>query len=147
MRKLHRVLGTSRRHRAQRIDVAEHVGERHESPDHRCVAAHLLIANLTAPRVDVADDATDELARRYDFDVHDRLEQLDAGLLAAFLHRRTRRDFEGDGGRVHFVERAVVKIDLHVDHREADQDAVIPDRLNTLLDAGDVFLRDRTADD
>ena len=58
-----------------------------------------------------------------------------------------RGDLEGDRRRVHLVERAVEQRHLDVDHREADQHAVVPDRLDALFDAGNVFLRHRAADD
>ena len=52
---------------------------------------------------------TDEITRRHDLDVHHRLEDLDAALLNTLAHRRAGGDFEGDGRRVDFVERAVVQ--------------------------------------
>ncbi len=99
------------------------------------------VADLAATRVDVADDGADEIARRHHLDVHDRLEDLHAALFATFLHGCAGGDFERDRRRVDFVERAVVQRDLHVDQREADQNAVVPDRLDALFDARDVFVR------
>src|SRR5215213_5971673 len=53
VRELHRVHGAPLAHRPQLADVTEHVGERHEGTDDSGVAAHLLVADLTAPAVDV----------------------------------------------------------------------------------------------
>jgi len=45
------------------------------------------------------------------------------------------------------VERAIEQRGLEVDHREAGENAGAHDRINALLDAGDIFLRHRAADD
>ena len=74
------------------------------------VAAHVLVADLAAAAVEVADDAADEVLRRHHFDIHDRLEQLTPRLLAAFSHRSSRSDFEGERRRVDFVEGAVISV-------------------------------------
>ena len=50
VRELHRVLRASLRERAQLVDVAEHVGERHESLDDLRVAAAVGALDLAAPR-------------------------------------------------------------------------------------------------
>ena len=42
---------------------------------------------------------------------------------------------------------AVDQRDLDVDHREAGENARAHDRVEALFDAGDVFLRNRAADD
>ena len=60
---------------------------------------------------------------------------------------RARGDFEGQD-RVDVVERAVDQRRLHVDDREAGEACPkTRDRLDALVDAGDVFLRHRAADD
>src|SRR5688500_16074618 len=71
---LHRVRRTPLAHGPQLTDVAEHVGQRHVGAHHGGVAAHLLIADLAAAAVDIADDVADEVARRHHLDIHHRLE-------------------------------------------------------------------------
>jgi hypothetical protein len=61
--------------------------------------------------------------------------------------RRPGGDLEGERRRVHLVEGAVDELHLEVDHREAGDDARAHDRQEALLDARDVLLRDRAADD
>src|SRR5262249_53907548 len=90
---------------------------------------------------------TDEVGGRDDLDVHDRLEQLDAGLFATLLHGCAGRDLEGDGRRVDLVEGSVEQGHLGVDERESDQHAGVPYAAYTLFDAGAVFLGPRAADD
>ena len=75
MIELHREGGASLAHRAQVIDVAEHVGERHHRVDDVGVAAHVLALDLAAPRVEVADDGAGVVLRRHHLDLHDRLQQ------------------------------------------------------------------------
>jgi hypothetical protein len=65
----------------------------------------------------------------------------------SFAERGARRDFEGQHRGVDVVVGAVDQRDLDVDHREAGERTRVHDRLDALLDARDVFLRHRTADD
>ena len=73
---LHAVLRATLGHRAQRVDVTEHVGERHHRGDDLRIAAAVRALHLAAPRIQIADDAAQEIVRRHHFDLHDRLEQL-----------------------------------------------------------------------
>jgi hypothetical protein len=57
------------------------------------------------------------------------------------------RDFEGQDGRVDIVEGTVDQRGLEVGDRIAGQQAAFLGRFEALLDARDVFLRHRTADD
>src|ERR1700674_1272060 len=49
---LHGEGGAPLTHGAQRVDVTEHVGERHHCVDDIGVAAHILTLHLAAPRVE-----------------------------------------------------------------------------------------------
>ena len=86
MVELHRELRAARRHRAQRVDVAEHVGQRHEGVDRNGVAARFLPRHLAPTRSQVADDVAGVFFRRDHFDLHHRFQQLCAGLFEAFAH-------------------------------------------------------------
>src|SRR3546814_11929550 len=59
--------------------------------------------DLPATRVQIADDVAEILLGADDLDLHDRLEQLDAGLLSRFTHRTTRADFERQRRRIDVV--------------------------------------------
>jgi hypothetical protein len=61
--------------------------------------------------------------------------------------KAARGDLERQHRGVDVVEGAVHQGGLEVDHREAGQEAVVLGGLQTLLDAGDVLLRHRAADD
>ena len=147
MVELHRELRTARGHRAQGVDVAEHVGERHEGVDHVGIATRILALNHAPTRGQVADDAAGIFFRRHDFDLHDRLEQLGASLAQTFTHTHPRCDFEGKNARVDIVELAVDERHLEVDHGEAGKRTGVHDRLDALFDARDVFLRNGTTND
>src|SRR5581483_10880260 len=134
-------------HRAELVDVAEHVGERHHRVDDLRVAARIGAGDLAAPRVDVADHRAKILLRRHHLDLHDRLEQHRARLLQRVAEGLPRADLEGERRRIDIVIGAVDQGDAYVDHREADQHARGQNRLQALLDAGDVLLRHRATDD
>jgi hypothetical protein len=102
--------------------------------------------HLAAPAVQVADDVAHVFLRRHHLDLHDRLEQLGAGLLEALAHRRARRDLEGQHRRVDVVIGAVDQRDLEVDHREAGQRAV-SDRLMPFSTPGMYSFGTDAADD
>src|SRR5262249_30879751 len=72
--------------------------------------------------------------------------QLYPRALGALLHRRARRDLEGDRTAIDLMEIAVIEGDLGVDHREADQNAGIPHALDALLDGGNEVPRHAAAD-
>src|SRR5690606_33077849 len=83
----------------------------------------------------------------HDLDIHDRLEELHARLLRAFAEGRARGDFERHHARVDVVIGTIDQGRLEVDHREAGERTAVLHALDTLLNARDVFLRHRTADD
>src|SRR5262249_27045990 len=125
----------------------EHVGERHVGAHDRGVAAHLLGPDLATPAVDVADDVANEIAGRHHLHVHDRLEQLHAGLDHPFTHGAAGRNLEGNGGGVDLVVGAVEQRHLHVDHGEADQHTAVPYGGDALFNTRNVLLRHHAADD
>src|SRR6476620_10234317 len=143
---LHGELRPALTHRAERVHVTEHVGERHHGADHSGVAARLLTAHLAAPAGEIADDAADILFRCHRLDLHDRLEQLWARFQRAFPKGRTGRDLKRHDGRIDIVIGAVDEAHLHVEDREAGKHAGIDDALHALLHAWDVLLRHITAD-
>ena len=87
VRGLHRVLTTSLRAGTEVGGIAEHLGEGNERIDLLRAGAGLEALDLTAAAVEVADDITHILVGDNDADLHDRLEQRGAGLLAGFLER------------------------------------------------------------
>src|SRR5690606_3210659 len=65
-------------------------------------------------------------------------------LFQTFTHCGTSGDFEGQNRRVDVVEGTVNQRNLEVDNREASERNRVHDRLDALLDAGAVFLRNST---
>src|SRR6476620_1026371 len=143
---LHGELRPALAHRAERVHVAEHVGERDQGADHRGIAAGLLTTHLAAPAGQVADDAADIVLRRHRLDLHDRLEQLGTGFQRAFAEGGAGRDRERHDARIDVVIGAVDEADLDVEDREAREHSGIDDALHALLYARDVFLRHIAAD-
>src|SRR6476620_8773921 len=80
---LHGELRPALSHRAERVHVTEHIGERHHGADHSGIAAGLLATPLATPAGQIADDAADIFLRRHRLDLHDGLEQLGRGLESA----------------------------------------------------------------
>src|SRR6056297_2093864 len=147
MVELHRELRPAGTGGAKVADVAEHVRERHHGTYDVRVSARVLTLYLTAPGGEVADDVAGEFLGRHDLDLHDRLQKLRAGPLQPFAHAHPSGDLEGENRRVDVVELAVDERDLEIDHREPGERTRIHDRLDALLDAGDVVLRHGTTDD
>src|SRR5262245_4512015 len=143
---LHGELRPALAHRAERVHVAEHVGERDHGADHRGIAARLLAAHLAAPAGQVADNAADIFLRRNRLDLHDRLEQLGARFQRALAEGGAGRDLKRHNARIDIVIGTVDKADLDVEDGEAREYAGIDDALHPLLHARDVFLRHVAAD-
>src|SRR5690606_30616580 len=85
--------------------------------------------------------------RRYDLDLHDRLEQLSTGLLSTLTERCTGRDLKRENRGVNVVVGTVDERRFYAEHREACERTGRQNALDTLLNAGDVFLRNRTTND
>src|SRR5438552_1160352 len=69
---LHRVVGAALRQGAELCRVAEHLRQGDARRDHLEVEARLHVVDLSAPRVEVADDVAHELLGRDDLDRHHR---------------------------------------------------------------------------
>src|SRR5262249_39915105 len=88
----------------------------------------------------------EELVRRADLDLHDRLEHHGVGRVHALAHAFDRGHSERHFRRVHRVERPVDERDLEVDDRVAANGATLDRVAYTLLRRADVFLRHGAAD-
>src|SRR6218665_1103343 len=140
----HRVLGTTLAHGAQRIDVAEHVGQRNHRRDHTGVTAAVHAADLATTAVQVTDHVTHVVFGGNDFDFHDGLEQRGFALRQTFAERCTGSDLERQRGRVHVMVCTVVQGCFEVDAGEAGDNTVFLCSLKALFNAGDVFFGNRT---
>src|SRR5215472_2320516 len=123
MVEMHCVLGAALAHRAQSIDIAEHIGERYHCIDDPRVATTIHSRDLTTAAVQVADDITHVLLGRHHFDPHDRLEKFGPTLDDAVLEGSARCDLECEHARINFVMCAVEQHDLQIDNREAGEHA------------------------
>src|SRR5690606_6166643 len=99
------------------------------------------------PRVEVTDHVAHVVLGRADLDLHDRLEELDAGLLRALLEGERARHLEGRLARVDVVVATVEELRLDVDDRVAREHAARHGAGDALSDRGDELLRDDAADD
>src|SRR5205823_8995915 len=104
-----------------------------------------LALDLPAAAVEIADDVAEILLRRYHFDLHHRLEDLDAGLLRRFAHRTAAGDLERQRRGVDVVILAVEQVNRKVDDRNADQRTRFSGLAHALLDRRNIFLRDVAA--
>src|SRR6478672_4131438 len=143
---LHGELRPALAHRAERVHVAEHVGERDHGADHRGIAAGLLPTHLAAPAGQGGVEAADIVLRRHRLDLRGRVKQLGAGFQRAFAEGGAGRDLKRHDARINVVIGAVDEADLDVEDREAREHAGIDDALHPLLHARDVFLRHIAAD-
>ena len=145
---MHRELGPALAHRAQRVDVAEHVGQRHHGVDHPGVAPLSMPVMLPRRAVQVADDVAHVLLGRHHLDPHDRLEQQRRRLRACLRGRPPAAAISNAmHAGVDVVVGAVEQRRLEVDHREAGENAGLMRRVQALLDARNEFSRHRAADD
>ena len=147
MRGLHRVLAAALRAGAEVSRVAEHLSQRNESVDLLRAAAGLEALDLTTAGVEVADHVAHVLVGDDDADLHDRLEQRRAGLLAGLLEGHGAGDLERHFRGVDLVIRTIVQRDLDVDDRVPGENTGEHGALNTGIDRGNVFLGDRAADE
>src|SRR5579859_1751337 len=145
VRELHRVLRPALGERAELVHVTEHVRQRHHCLDDLGVAPAVGALDLATTAVHVADDVAEIILRGDDLDLHDRLEQLDAGLLGGFTHTGAAGDLERQRRRVDVVVSAVVERRGEVDQREADQRTRRGDLADALLHGRNIFLRDVAA--
>src|SRR5690606_37995574 len=143
----HGVLCTALRHRAQIVHVLEHVRQRNHCIHHHGDTAGLLTLDLTATRIQVANDVTDVVLRSDDFDLHDRLEQLSTGLLSTLTECSAGRDLERQNRRVNIVVGTIDEGRLDAKHWETSERSGGQNAFDTLLNAGDVFLRNRSTND
>src|SRR5205823_5982991 len=117
--------GATLAHRAQRVDIAEHVGERHHRIDHPGIATAIHAGDLAAPAVQVADHIAHIVLRRDDLDPHDRFKQLWRRLQYAFLEGGPGGDLEGQHAGVDIVIGTVDQLGLQIDDRKAGEYAVL----------------------
>src|SRR5690606_33574039 len=147
MVELHRVLCTALRHRAQIVHVLEHVRQRHHRVHDNRYTTCFLALDLATTGVQVTDDVTDVILRRYDLDLHDRLEQLSTGLLSTLTECCAGCDLKRENRGVNIMVGTVDKRCLDAEHREARKRTGRQNAFDTLLNAGDVFLRNRSTND
>src|SRR3546814_113962 len=145
MRELHRILSAALREGSQLINVTEHIRKRHHRLDDLCVSAAVGALNLTATAVQIADNVAQIVLGRGDLNLHDRLEQLDAGLLGRLAHAAATGDLERQRRRIDVMIGAVIERRGEIDDREADQRSGLGDLANALLDRRNIFLRDVAA--
>src|SRR3954467_3167005 len=145
MRELHRVLRPALAEGPQLINVAEHIGKRDHRLDDLGVAPAVGALDLAAAAVDVADDVAEIILRRHHLDLHDRLEQRDAGLLRGLAHRAAGADLERKRRRIDVVIFAIDQLHLEVDDREADKRTGQGRFAHALFDRRDIFLRNVAA--
>src|SRR5690606_21194597 len=105
--RFHDRAGTAGGHRAKLGGVTEHLAQRHFGFDDAGVTTLVRIDDHTAAAVEVTGDVADELFRRRDDDLHDRLQQRHAGLAAGLAEGELPGQFERHLARVHLVVAAV----------------------------------------
>src|SRR5690606_9709315 len=105
-----------------------------------------LALDLATTGVQVTNNATDIIFRRNNFHLHDRLEQLSSSLLRTLTECCTGCDLKRKNRGVDVVVGTVDQRSLDAEHREASQRTGRQDAFDTLLNAGDVFLGNRTTD-
>ena len=102
---------------------------------------------MTAARVDVAQHVAEELLRRADFHLHDRLQHYGVAHFHELAHTFDTGHLERHFGRVDRVSRTVNQRHLDVDHRVTADRAGLQRIAHTVFGGADVLPRHRTADD
>src|SRR5271155_2953652 len=103
MIEMHGALRPALTHRPQRVDIAEHVGERHHRLDDASIIARIHASDLAAPTVKIADHIAHVVVWRYHLDPHDRFENPWRRLHYPILERRPRGNLEGEHARINFM--------------------------------------------
>ena len=143
----HRVVAAALGLRAEVGRVTEHFRQRDESGDIFHAVSGLHTLDLATAGVEVADDVAHVLFRYNDDNLHQRFHNDGVRLSEGFLDRHRAGDLEGHFRGVDFVVRAVVQLDLDVDNRVTGEDTGLEGALDTGVNRGDIFFRDRAADD
>ena len=120
--------------RAQRAGVVIEFRRRHAGLDDLERAFGLDAENFSAPRGQVAHDLAHEGFRHLDFDDLNRLQQQRPGGGERLLERKVTGDLERDVLGIHRVHLAVVKINLHVGHAAAGENALVANLRHAFLD-------------
>ena len=97
---------------------------RHLGPDDLERPLRVHAQDFAAATGEVAHDGPHEFLRHADLDLGDGLEHARLGRLERFAEGLLAGDLEGDVLGIHRVHFAVVKVDLHVHHAVAGEDAV-----------------------
>src|SRR5579859_60714 len=142
---LHRVGRAALGHRTQIGGIAEHLRQRHERPHHLRVAAHFRALNHAAPRVEIAEHVAEEVLRRDDLDLHDRLEQHATGLLHRVLDAHRGAGAKRHLRRVHRLIASGEQRHRDVDHGETGDDAVLQRLAGAVVDRRHVLTRHHAA--
>ena len=143
--RLHGILAAALGLAAQVGRITEHFAQRDLRGDAGGAVLGLLVLDLAAAAVQVADDVAHILVRDDDVDLHDGFHDDRVALLHGFLESHGAGDRERHFGRVDFVVRAVPQGDLAVHDRITGQNAGLHRTLDTLIDRRDILLRDRAA--
>src|SRR5207249_7750949 len=98
-------------------------------------------------RRQVAHDVAHRVVGDHYVEIHDGLEQHDAGFASRLLEGEAPGELERDVGGVDGVELAVVELRLDVDDGVAGDDSFVERLANAFLDRRDEVVRDRAADD
>src|SRR5690606_2891019 len=125
--------------RAQVTDVAEHLGQRHEGANDLDAGRILHGLDLTAPRVEVADDVAHVLLGRTYLDRHERLEQNGARLARGLLVGHRAGDLERHLRGVDVVRSTIDERRLDAHRREAGEHADLHRVLDARVDRPDVL--------
>ncbi len=139
-RQFHRERSLPLRHAPQIGGVAKSFGERHFGLDDTDPFDDVVAGHDSASFDDVTNDGSLEIFRDFDFDVHDRFEQLRGSLLKVFAEASLGAGVERLFGRVNVVVGTVVKVDPRVHDRILGDGSFVQNVAETLLDCRDVLL-------
>src|SRR4051812_37895420 len=142
---LHAVTRPALRLRPEVADVAEHLGQRHQSLHDAGAGTLLHRLDDATTGVEVTDDIAHIVLRRGHLNGHHRLEQRGVGLAGRLLHDHRTGDLERHLGRVDLVVLAVDQRELHTHQRVAGQYAVLQGVLGAGVDRRDELLGDAAA--
>src|SRR5690606_11568356 len=134
-------------HAAEVGCVTEHLRQRDISLYDLAVGATAGLFNAAMTAVQVAENITEVIFRRGDFDGHDGLEENGVALAGTFLEADGAGELECQFAGVNGMVRTIDEGNLEINHWEASEYTGLHGANNTLFNSGNIFLRNGTTDD
>jgi len=143
-RQFHRERSLTLSHAAKVGCVTESFRQRNFRQDDGHAFVGIVAGHQTTTTNDVTGDGTLEVFWHFDFDLHDRFEQLRSGLLEVLAEATLSSRVEGFFARVNVVVATVEQLDASSHNGVVSDWALAQDIAEAFFNSGDVLLRNTT---